>query len=126
MKAKEITAAAQDGRLALCPDWLMPGREVWYWRESLCGDDGCPDMVTSCCPLNHGIAWYEDTARECSQQHPVLEHTTVWSAGAYFTPRGVEWMINDLPAVADVRLLSAFYRTEKEAWAARPGRIAEF
>lgn len=115
--------AAREGRLGLCPAWLRVGRQIWYWRESLCDDDGCMDMVTSACPLNNGIAWYEDPARECSRQHPVLEQTTVWSVGCYFTPRGPEWVINDLPAVADVRLRNAFFLTREDAEANRPGRV---
>ena len=120
---KSIKSAVREGRAAFCPEWLQVGRDVWYWRESLCEDDGCPDMVTSSCPLNNGICWYEDAARECSRQHPVLEHLTVWGVAAYFTRRGVEWVVNDLPAVADCRLGSAFYTSRAAAEANRPGRV---
>lgn len=123
VKRREIQSAAEEGRLALCPAWLLPGREVWYWRECLCLDDPCMDMAANVCPLNAGAKWYEESARDCAQRHPVLEHTTVWSVGAYFTPRGVEWLINELPGVADGRLRDAFFETEEAARAARPRKM---
>ena len=125
MSKKYMQQATREGRVALLPEWLQVGRRVWYWRESLCDDDGCPDMVTSSCPLNNGFASCDEPARDCSQQHPFLEETMVWSAGAYFTPRGIEWVINDLPAVADCRLRSAFFTSRKTALENKPGRIIE-
>ena len=116
--------AAREGRVALLPEWLQVGREVWYWRECLCGgDDLCADGVTSCCPLNNGIPWYDEVARDCACQHPILEKTTIWSAAACFTPRGVEWIINELPAVSDYRLRSAFFLTKQAALDSRPGKV---
>ena len=123
MSKRYMEKATREGRVALLPEYLQVGQEIWYWRESLCDDDGCPDMVTSCCPLNNGIQWYEDTARECSRQHPVLEHATIWSVSACFTPRGVEWVVNDLPAVADVHLRRAFLTTKDEALRQRPEEV---
>lgn len=123
MSRKYMERATREGRVALLPEWLQPGREVWYWRESLCDEDGCLDMGTVACPLNAGAVWFDDVARECSRQHPILEKLTVWSAAAYFTPRGVEWVINDLPAVADVCLRGAFFRTRAEAVKARPREV---
>ena len=123
MSKKYLEKATREGRVALLPEFLQAGREVWYWRESLCDEDGCPDMVTVACPLNAGAVWYDDAARECSRQHPVLEKLTIWSAGAFFTPRGVEWVINELPAVPDWHLRNAFFTTRAEALRNRPGRI---
>ena len=123
MSKRYLMQAAREDRVAVLPASLQVGREVWYWRELLCGDDICPDGVTSSCPLNHGIPWYDDAARECARQHPSLEHTTIWSVAAYFTPRGIEWAVNDLPAVADCHLRRSFFRTREEAEAMRPGRI---
>ena len=125
MSRKYMEKATREGRVALCPEWLQPGQDVWYWRESLCDDDGCPDMVKSVCPMNNGFRWFDDVARDCACQHPVLEKTTVWSCQAAFTPRGVEWIINDLPAVADYRLRSAFFTTRDAALQARPGRVVQ-
>lgn len=123
MSRRYMERATREGRVALLPEWLQVGRPVWYWRESLCDDDGCPDMVTAACPLNAGAAWIDEEARECSQRHPVLEKSTVWSACAYFTPRGVEWSVNELPAVADVHLRSAFFRSREEALKFRPKEV---
>ena len=75
--------------------------------------------------MNNGFRWFDDVARDCACQHPVLEKTTVWSCQAAFTPRGVEWIINDLPAVADYRLRSAFFTTRDAALQARPGRVVQ-
>lgn len=124
MSKRYIQKATREGRVALLPEYLQEGREVWYWRESLCEEDECPDGAGSCCPLNHGMAWSDPAVIECRRQHPVLEKCTVWSAAAAFTPRGVEWSINDLPAVPDRHLRSAFFSTRAEALKNRPGRIA--
>ena len=116
-----INEAREDPqRWAVVPEWLQVGREVWYWRELLCADDICTDGVTSACPLNRGVKWYEDEARSCAHAHPMLEKTTVWSVMAAFTPRGVEWIVNDLDAVADSRLREAFFRTAKGSRTGRP------
>ena len=120
---KNMERATREGRVALLPPTLQVGSEVWYWRESLCDEDGCLDMASSCCPLNHGIPWFEDEARECARQHPILEHATVWSACSYFTPRGVEWSINGLPAVSDCHLRNTFFASREEAVKNRPGRV---
>lgn len=123
MSKRYMQQATREGRVALLPEWLQVGRRVWYWRECLCDDDGCPDMVTTSCPLNNGFAWCDEEARDCSLQHPILEETMIWSVAAYFTPRGIEWVINDLPAVADFRLRSAFFKDKTAALLARPGRV---
>lgn len=123
MKDKRLEQAARDHRVAVLPEWLQRGREVWYWRECLCEDDGCMDMTSVVCPLNRGEPWYGDDARLCSSLHPVLDHSTIWDVSAAFTPRGVEWIINDLEPVADCRLRQVFYEDMGEAMANKPGRV---
>ena len=123
MSSRYVQKAARENRVAILPAFLTVGTKVWYWRELLCGDDICLDGVTPTCPLNMGIPWYDDEARECACRHPTLEGTVIWSVGAYFTPRGIEWAVNDLPAVADCHLRSVFFRSREEAEAAKPGRI---
>lgn len=123
MKRKEIDAAVREGRAAILPEWLQPGREVWYWRESLCEEDECPDQDTLSCPLSAGFCWHEDEARRCARQHPVLEKSTVWGVAAEFTERGVVWSVNDLPQIPDWRLHSAFFTSKADALRHRPGEV---
>lgn len=123
MSRRYMERATREGRVALLPEWLAPGREVWYWHESLCDGNGCMDMVSASCPLNSGSAWYDDDARDCARRHPSLEKTTIWSVCAHFTTRGVMWSVNDLPAVADLFLRSAYFRTRKEALENRPKEV---
>ena len=123
MKRKEIDVAVREGRAAILPEWLQPGREVWYWRESLCDEDGCMDMVTVACPINAGFHWHEEEVRTCARQHPVLEKAEIYSVFASFSERGVEWIVNGLPAVPDWRLRDAFFVSEAEARRHRPGEV---
>ena len=123
MSKRYLQQAAREDRVAILPAYLTVGSKVWYWRELLCGDDICPDGVTAECPLNRGVPWYEDEARDCACRHPTLESSTIWSVGSYYTPRVIEWAINDLPAVADCYLRRSFFRTREEAEAMRPGRV---
>lgn len=124
MSRRYMERATREGRVALLPEWLQVGREVWYWHESLCDDNGCADMVTAACPINKGAVWYDDEARECARRHPSLEKTTVWSVCSYFTPKGVMWSVNELPAVADLFLRGAYFRTRAEALKNRPKEVA--
>ena len=124
MNRKQLEEAARDYRVAVLPEYLQPGSRVWYWRESLCEDDLCMDSVTPACPLNRGFRWYDAEARSCAMAHPALEETTVWSIQAAFTAQGVEWIVNDLPAVADCRVRSSFHPSREEAEACRPGRVS--
>ena len=123
MKRKDMERATREGRVAILPEYLQEGRTVWYWRESLCDEDGCMDMVTSCCPLNHGFKLFDNVAKECARQHPVLENTDVWSVAAEFTARGVRWVINDWDPVPDDRLLAAYWPSREEALEHKPGRV---
>ena len=116
--------AVRDGRAAILPEFLQVGSRVWYWRESLCDEDCCMDMVTAACPLNRGVKWYEDECRRCAMAHPILEETTVWSVQADFSPvRGVQWIVNGLPGVADSRVRLSFFATGEEAMAHRPKAV---
>ena len=123
MIRRYIERATREGRVALLPEWLRIGSEVWYWRESLCDDDCCADMDTLSCPLSAGFQWFEPEARSCARQHPVLEKGTVYSVAAVFTERGVEWSVNDLPPVPDWRLRGAFFTGKADAMRNRPGEV---
>ena len=123
MKRKEIDVAVREGRAAILPEWLQPGREVWYWRESLCDEDGCLDMVTVACPINAGFRWHEEEVRSCARQHPVLEKAEIYSVFASWSERGVEWIINGLPAVPDCLFRESFFVSEAEARRHRPGEV---
>ena len=112
--------AARERRVAVLPEWLTEGSRVWYWRETLCGDDLCPDMVTSICPINKGKTWNDPTVMTCARRHPELECTEIWSAAAYFTPRGIEWCINEGVAVPDEELRRIFFPTREAAQKHRP------
>lgn len=123
MKSKEMERAVREGRAALLPGFLAVGQTVWYWRESLCGEDACPDMDGLACPLSAGFQWFEPEARRCARQHPVLERGEVWDVQAAFTRRGVEWSVNGLPPVPDGRLRSAFFTSKADAMRHRPGEV---
>lgn len=123
MGKKGLQRAARDHRVAVLPEYLQPGRDIWYWRESLCDEDGCSHMVTSSCPINRGRHWPDPEVYQCACRHPVLDHGKVWSAAAFFTEQGIEWVINDLPGVMEDRLRSAFFATREEAMKAKPERI---
>ena len=124
MSKKYLKRAAHDGRMAVLPEFLTEGKKIWYWRECLCEEgEICMDAVTSLCPLNNGIDWDDDVARRCASVHPQLEETEIWSVAAFFTPRGIEWVINDLPGVAECNLRSAFFSTQEAAIRERPRRI---
>lgn len=123
MSERYMKAAAKDGRLAVLPVYLQVGRTVWYWRECLCDDDGCPDGAGSCCPLNHDLPWNDPAVLECERQHPVLDQMQVHSVWASFTPRGIEWTVNGL-TVAECWLRQAFFPSEAAARRARPERIS--
>lgn len=120
MGKKQLEKADREHRVAVLPGWLTEGRKIWYWRETLCTEDLCPDMVSGACPLNRGVAWNDQAAVACAIRHPVVERMTVWSVACYFTPRGIEWSINELPAVADRDLRRVFFPTREAAEARRP------
>ena len=123
MSKKYLERATREGRVALLPEFLQPGREVWYWRESLCEEDGCPDMDSFACPLAASFSWHDEEARACARQHPVLEKGEIWDVRAVFTGQGVEWIVNDLPPVPDWRLRSAFFTSKTDAMRHRPGEV---
>ena len=123
MSKRYLKQAAADRRLAVCPEWLQHGRTVWYWRECLCLDELCPDSVTTCCPINNGFRPGDPAALACARQHPQLENTMVWSVCAYFTPRGVEWSVNDLPGVPDHMMRKVFFPCRADALAQRPREV---
>lgn len=123
MKRKEIDSAVREGRAAILPEWLQVGRTVWYWRECLCDEDGCMDMVTVACPINAGYHWYEPEVCRCARQHPVLEKSEIYSVYASFSERGVEWIVNGLPAVPDCLFRESFFVSEIEARRHRPGEV---
>ena len=126
MSKKYIEKAARDGRVAVLPEWLQEGRTIWYWREILCDDELCMDMVSPVCPLNRTrekIRPRDPEAIECARLHPVLDSMELWAVGADFTPRGVVWRLNDDLQIHDVWLRRAVFPTKAEALQHRPGRI---
>lgn len=126
MGKKYLQAAAREGRVAVLPAWIQEGRTVWYWRETLCDDDLCPDMVGPSCPMNrmHGAARYGDPeARGCARLHPVLDSMELWSVAAQFTPRGIVWALNEDTEISDAWLRLAVFPSKEEALQHRPRRI---
>ena len=115
--------AVRTGRAAFPPQWLTVGQTVWFWRESLCWDSMCSAGVTTECPLNRGVKWYEDEAVRCARKHPALARETVWQLAAYFTPNGVEWSVNDMPAVHEKYVRQVYFSTRKEAEKVRPREV---
>lgn len=115
--------AVRSGRAAFPPAWLTVGQTVWYWRETSCPDNPCMYMVTPECPLNRGVRWYEEEAIRCARKHPELARETVWSLCAYFTPNGVEWSGNDMPAVHERYVRRVYFSTRAEAEKVRPREV---
>lgn len=127
MGGEDVTAiekAKAEDRLAVLPEWLAPGREVWFWRRSWCHDDGCMDCVTAGCPFNRGLPWSSDEVRECSKRHPVLDHEAVYSAAAEFTPHGIWWSINEGEPVPAFLLDAVYFPDEEAARRHIPERVA--
>lgn len=123
MSKKYLERAAREQRVAVLPEWLQEGRTVWYWRETLCGDDLCPDSVGVCCPINHSLSWNDPAVLSCARQHPVLQRTEIWGVLVMFTPRGMQWVINDLAPVDDRYMREVFFASEKEARKRRPREV---
>ena len=91
MGKKYLQRAAGEGRVAILPEFLQEGREVWYWRETLCDDELCLDMVGPTCPMNRineHIGPHDPEAIRCAMMHPVLDCMEIWHVTAAFTPRG--------------------------------------
>lgn len=126
MGKKYLQAAAREGRVAVLPEWLTEGRTVWYWREILCDDELCPDMVGPSCPMNDAhrhIGPRSPEALACARLHPVLDSMELWSVAAQFTPRGIVWNLNDALEISDTWLRVAVWPTKLAALQHRPGRI---
>lgn len=126
MSKKYIQKAAREGRVAVLPEWLCEGRIVWYWREILCDDELCPDMVGPSCPINDAhrhIGPRSPEALECARLHPVLDSMELWAVSAQFTPRGVVWAFNEDTEISDAWLRLAVFPTKEEALQHRPRRI---
>lgn len=126
MSKKYIEKAARDGRVAVLPEWLKEGATVWYWRELLCDDELCPDMVGPSCPMNslhgrHGP--HSPEALECARMHPTLDSMEVRRVTAEFTPQGVTWCINDSFEVPAYWLRRAVFTSKAKALQHRPERI---
>ena len=120
MGKKYLQAAARDGRMAVCPEWMAEGRTVWCWRETLCDDELCLDMVGPSCPFNRGAHRGDPEALRCARMHPVLDSMELWSVGARFTPQGVVWVLNDDREIPDSRLRAAVFPSKQAALFHRP------
>lgn len=122
MGRKYIEKATREGRVAMLPEWLAEGRTVWIWRENLCDEDGCMDMVSPVCPRNRGASWDSATAMECARRHPVLESMQIYDVRAVFTRLGVAWSVNDSMLVPDDQLRAVFFPNREAALKNRPER----
>ena len=122
MGKKYLQTAARDGRVAVCPEHVREGRTVWYWRETLCQDELCMDMVGPSCPMNRmrGVGPGSPEALRCARMHPVLDSVELWSVGARFTPQGVIWVLNDDREIPDSRLRAAVFPSKQAALYHRP------
>ena len=119
--------AVRQGRAAVLPPWLSVGSEVFFWRECWCEDEICDtDCVTPECPINRGCRWWEEEVKQCAARHPVLEHETVFSVAAFFTPNGVEWVVNDGQAVPEKYIRLAYFSTREDAEKVRPREVVGY
>ena len=123
IRRSTLEDAVRSGRAALPPHWITVGQTVWYWSETACLEEPCAAMVTSECPLNRGVRWYEEEVIRCARKHPSLQRTTVWQLCAYFTPNGVEWSVNDMPAVHERYVRKVYFSTRAEAEKVRPREV---
>ena len=126
MSRKYAKKAAREGRVAILPEFLQEGRVVWYWREILCDDELCPDMVGPSCPMNdlhRSVRARSPEALACARLHPVLDSMELFSVLAQFTPRGIVWRLNDAVEISDAWLRSAVWPSKLSALQHRPGRI---
>ena len=127
MGKKYLQRAAGEGRVAILPEFLQEGRAVWYWRETLCDDELCLDMVGPTCPmnrLNEHIGPHDPEAIRCAMMHPVLDSMEIWHVTAAFTPRGIVWCLNDAVEISDVWLRRSVFPSKVLALANRPEVIA--
>lgn len=121
---KSMKRAVREDRAAILPPWLAEGRTVWYWRETICDEDGCLDVVSPICPFNvHSPAWNDPEVRSCAMEHPVLDKMEVYDVRAVFTRRGISWEVNEGYGVADSVLRQVYFPTREAALAHRPRRI---
>jgi len=116
-----IRTLLEENRLAVLPDWLQEGREIWFWRETYCFDgDLCMDSITPVCPYNRSGRADRQKIIQCARRHPLLTKTDVWSVTASFEPLGIFWTINECYTVRADLLLSAFFPTQAKALEHRP------
>jgi len=116
-----IESLISQSRLAILPDWLQEGRQVWFWRETYCFDgDLCTDSITPVCPYNGAGRADKERILRCARRHPILTKTDVWSVTASFEPLGIFWTINDCYTVRNDVLLRAFFPTQEKALENRP------
>lgn len=105
-KKKERIAAAAE-----LPERMQEGRTVWIWDLCCCDEDGCMDMASVTCPLNHGLRPHDPAALSCRRSHPVLREIQIWAVCCYFQTNGLHWVINDsidfaaedLPMIFEIR-----------------------
>ena len=120
----ETNRAAAEGRLAILPEWMQEGRQIWLWRECFCdGTDLCPDSVTRLCPLNSMRRPDSETCARCARHHPQLDTATVWAVSAVFEPRGIVWCINEAYEIRDSLLRESVFPSREEALRHRPEEI---